>query len=142
MTTSLFTDTITLYNHYRHGREKYWQRTVLRGVQWKQKIVHTASDTGSVVVITETSVTIPVDVDANWRVYVRPLEFSMAEDKENLWTLSPADGGDLMIYGECMTEISGDVTADDLCKLGAVVVKAAKDNTLRQYLKHWKVVAI
>lgn len=134
MKAPLFTDTITLYNHYREGRVDHWHRTVLNCVQWTQKTVRTASNNGSVVVTTETSITIP-----NRGGYAKPIDFAQAVDKTDLWTLAPDD---LILLGESIVEVVNEVTADDLGALGAVVIRSVKDNTLRPQLKHWKVVAI
>lgn len=134
MKAPLFTDTITLYNHYREGRTDRWKRTVLHGVQWTQKTVRTASNNGSVVVTTETNITIP-DRDG----YAKPLDFAQAADKSGLWTLAPDD---LVLLGESIVEVVNEVTTDDLCTLGVVTVRSVEDNTLRPRLKHWKVVAI
>lgn len=135
MRSPLFTDTVTLYNHYRQDRADCWKRTVLRGVQWAQKIVRTAGSTGSVVVTTETSITIPDDVTG----YASPQDFAAAADKTALWTLAPDD---LVMLGESSVEIVNEVTEDDVCALGAVTIRSVKDNTLRPRLKNRKVVAI
>lgn len=135
MKAPLFTDTVTLYNRYRKGRETFWKRTVLKGVQWSQKAVRTANNSGSVVITTETNVTIPAGISG----YMSPDAFAAAEDKTKAWTLAPDD---LVMLGNSDTEISDNVTADVVCALGAVTIRTVKDNTLRPKLRTWKVVAI
>ncbi len=135
MKAPLFTDTITVYNRYRDGKTTHWKRTVLKGVQWSQKTVRTADNNGSVIITTETSITVPGDLPS----HVNPAEFAAAADKSRIWTLAPDD---MILPGEFETEISGSNTADDICALGAVTIRSVKDNTLRPMLKTWKVVAI
>lgn len=135
MKAPFFTDTVTLYNRYKDGRATHWKRTVLRGVQWNQKAVRTADNSGSVIITTETSVTVP----GNMPGHVSPAVFAATENKSGAWTLAPDD---MILFGENEAEITGNVTADDICALGAVTIRSVKDNTLRPRLKTWKVVAI
>lgn len=142
MSGPLFTDTVTVYNHYRENRADFWQRTVLRGVQWRQKVVQSSDSAGSIVLSTETSVTIPAGVDAGERAYAAPSDFQTAEDRSSFWTLNPASGDDFLLPGEHTEELTDSMTADELLALGGVVIRAVRDNTIRPLLRTWKVTAI
>ncbi len=131
----LFTETITLYNHWRRGREESWTRTVICGVQVRQSVKH-KFDNGKSLRLTETSITIPVNADAGDRNYRKPSEYSGTG-----WTLNPDDGQDLVVLGACVQEIGAGYTVDALIKEhGALTLTAAADNTHRPRLRHWKAV--
>lgn len=120
----LFTDTVTAYHRTRQGRADIWTRRELRGVQWRQKTVRTAlaNETGKILYAAETTVTIP------------------APAAPGGLTLAP---GDVLVFGACAAEISGEYTEDDLIRgHGAVIVQSVADNTLRPRLRSWKVVCV
>ncbi len=138
MTSPLFGDTITVYNHLRIGRESAWKRTVIRGVQIYQKVKNDFTNNGESVYLTETSITIPYTADSGGKAYVPPDKFTGEG-----WTLNPADGQDVIILRECEREIGPDYSVDMLIKeYGAFTIKAATDNTRRPRLRTWKVVCV
>lgn len=138
-----FTETVTLYNHTRENREDKWHRTVIRGVQWTGKRVNTSDANGKSVFSTEISLTIPVDADMSGKKYVDPKAYDLTLDKSDKWTLDPADGDDVVVYGECFSEIADDFTVDDLAKEQTLVtITAVSDNTKRRLGKTWKVSAV
>lgn len=131
----LFTDTITLYNHFRHGREDGWTRTVIRGVQVRQSIKHKFED-GRSLSYAETSITIPINADTGGSCYMDPGQYSGSG-----WTLDPDDGQDLIIPGECTQEIGAGYGVDELIKeFRALTLIYAADNTRRPRLRHRKAV--
>lgn len=142
MNTALFGDTITLYNRYRLNREDAWQRTVIHGVQVRERIEKTV-DANGLHVANSVSVTIPVDADAGGRHYLPPALFTESAHKGNYWSLDAAHNLDLIVIGACDKELTDDYTLDNLQKdYGYATVKAVADNTSRPHLKHWKVTAV
>ena len=139
---SPFTDTITIYNRTIANREPVWRRTVVRGVQWTQKSRISYDASGKNIYTTETSITIPVDADAGGKQYAEPKAYLAAADPDVLWTLNAESGEDVIIKGECPWNISDAYTLDDLNnEYGYVSIQAVADNTNREHLKNWKVVA-
>lgn len=138
-----FTETITLYNHSIENRVDKWRRTVIRGVQWTGRRVNSFGATGQSVFQTEISLTIPIDADTGGKAYVDSKTYDVALDKSDKWTLNPADGDDVVVYGECFSEITDSFTVDDLAKEQTMVtIMAVADNTKRRFGKTWKVSAV
>lgn len=114
MSRVLFSDTITLY---RKSGDNY-ERVVLNGVQWRQKIER-ANDGGKLVLTTVTSVTLPDGVGGD----IKP--------------------GDVIVPG-----IAPDLTDDySIAALraehdGYCTVQAIADNRNRPQLKHRRVTAV
>lgn len=140
MNEPLFTDTVTLYNHYRDvpARTDHWQRTVLKGVQYREKVETAITDTG-LKMAASVGITIPVNVDAGGRHYLPWEAFVTTQNRERYWTLNPAGNQDVVVLGDCPAEITEAYTLGSLKKeYGSVTVQAVRDNTLRRGLKHWK----
>lgn len=106
---SLFTDTMTAY----HYDGSAWERTVIRGVQWREKVERVDAN-GQRTLNRVVSVTIPFDVSLT------------------------ADGNTVLLPGEHpdISNIKEIRTQDGYC-----TVKAISNNMLRARLKHWKVIA-
>lgn len=137
--SALFTDTITLYNYARDNRADVWHRTVLSGVQYTEKRINSTDATGKSVFTSAVTITVPASVSSGGKRYVCPAEFKRLEDRSEVWTLDPANGNDIVIYGECPAEISDGYTIDDLqTDYGYVSIQSVSDNTRRRYLKNWK----
>lgn len=119
----LFGDTVTLY---RRSGESY-TRTILRGVQFRQKAERANRDAlstqGTIMFQTVTTVTIPASVSAGK-------------------TISPISG-DVLILG-VGPEITQEYTIAHLRAdySSYCTVRAVSDNTHRPRLKHWKVYAV
>ena len=128
MSSVLFTDTVTLFNHYK-GQ---WLKTVLPGVQWKDKVSKTVDTSGRIVVTQEVSLTVPVRSG-----YVEPKAFTGKG-----FTFGPGNM-DVIVLGKIDEEITADFTITSLRKKydHVATIYAVSDNTLRQQLKHWKVMA-
>lgn len=136
----LFTDTVTIYNHVSINRAETWHRTVIIGVQWADKHVNTTNDAGFSVLKHQTVVTIPITANSGRRIFVPPEEFKIMDDKAGAWTLNPANGDDVIVYGACDKEISQDYTITQLIKEHtAVSIMVVRDNTRPGILKNWKV---
>ena len=128
MSSVLFTDTVTLFNHCK-GQ---WFKTVLPGVQWKDKVSKTVDTSGRIVVTPEVSLTVPERAR-----YIEPKAFTGAGFTFGTSNL------DVIVLGEIDEEITADFTITSLRKKydHVATIYAVSDNTLRQQLKHWKVMA-
>ena len=137
----LFTDDITIYNHYTDSNgDDAWKRTVISGVQWSGQTVKTVSSDGKLYVADTVNVTIPKD--APQAVYVQGKEWKALVDKTGYWTLG-TDNLDVIALGKLDVELTGNVTITTLKKQhdNIVTVQTVSDNTNRDRLKTWKVVA-
>lgn len=142
---SLFTDTMTVYNHITDsdtGQES-WQRTVVKGVQWQHNKTETTISKGVQTEKKVESITIDFQRTRRKEKYVNFLEFEKLEDKTGFWTLNNRDGLDLVVCGDCKREITDTYRISDLKKdyQYCVTVKSVSDNRNADYLKHIKVVA-
>lgn len=120
---TLFTDTVTVFNQI---SENEWRRTVVRDVQWTDKVEKSNTD-GVISIAQYASVTFPEGT------------------YENI-TLSPAAEQDCIIFGEVddtITNERGHRISDILKRYSrAGLIKTVKDNSLRGHLKHIKVVLV
>ena len=132
----LFTDTITIYNHYKEDGLDKWQRTVLFGCQWRRKIIRTVDNAGKVLKSAEVSVTIPMREG-----YLPYKEWLNLADKTGKWTIDTEHHLDMLTLGECECELSETYTPNMLKRdrLDTIVAGTLSDNTNRDYLKHWRV---
>ncbi len=145
MSNALASDVITLYNHFRDPdtRADRWQRTVLRGVQTREKLEKTVSTDGKLLLARSVSVTIPVSADAGGRRYLEPSAFAQSEARERYWTLDAARTLDGMVGGACEAELGDGTTLDDLAReRGVLTIRAVSDNTRRGRLRHWRITAV
>ena len=128
MSSVLFTDTVTLFNHCK-GQ---WFKTVLTGVQWKDKVTKAVDTSGKIVVTPEVSLTVP-----GRDGYVEPKAFTGEGFTFGTGNL------DVIVLGEVDDEITADFTITSLRKKydRVATIYAVSDNTLRRQLKHWKVMA-
>ena len=125
--SAIFTDTVTIYNHFNDK----WYRTVLDGVQWSEKTEKTVDADGVMHLAPSVSLTVPYRAGYVDRKAFTGQGFTFGLD--NL---------DVVVLGVCDKEMTDSYTITNLQKdYRAATIKSVKDNTLRQYLKHWKVVA-
>lgn len=132
----IFTDTITIYNHYKEDGHDKWQRTVLRSCQWRRKIIRSVDSAGRVLKTSEVSVTIPYRGG-----YVSAEEWEKLTDKRRNWTIDTECGLDMIALGEVEYELSEAYPPRKLKHDHADTITAAtlSDSTNRDRLKHWKV---
>ena len=133
----LFTDTMTVYNHYTTASTDKWNRTVIRGVQWRHNKVLT--NVSQNLMSRDVVESITVDFKGAYvgnKTYVTPEAFKNLADKSDYWTLN-TDGLDVIVYGASTTEIT--TSPKDLS--GRVTVREVADNRNRTFLKNIKVVA-
>lgn len=125
--SAIFTDTATIYNHFNDK----WYRTVLEGVQWSEKTEKTVDADGVMHLTPSVSLSVPF----------RPGYVEWRDFKGDGFTFG-LDNLDVVVLGACDKEMTDSYTITNLQKdFKAATVKSVKDNTLRQFLKHWKVVA-
>ena len=143
---AMFGDTITLYNHWREGGRggtDRWQRTVMRGVQIRQRAELALSQDGRLLLVKTVSITIPEGVDAGGRRYLTPPAFAADDGREMGWTLDASRNLDVIVLGECVAEPGDGYPLQRLQKEhGYASVKAVSVNTPRGRLRHWRVTAV
>ncbi len=140
---AFFTDVMTVYNYRQEADGEHWERSVIRGVQWRHGKRRVIADKGVFSDGPEESVT--VDFRRGYTgnpSYLPPEEYRKAERVEEFWTLDPADGTDVIICGEIFREVGKDYSISQLKRdyAGFTVVSVA-DNRNRPRLKHIRVVA-
>lgn len=128
MSSVLFTDTVTLFNHYK-GQ---WFKTVLPAVQWKDKVTKTVDTSGRIVATPEVSLTVPERAG-----YIEPKAFTGTGFTFGTGNL------DVIVLRKIDEEITADFTITSLRKKydHVATIYAVSDNTLRPQMKHWKVMA-
>lgn len=110
----IFTDTVTWYHH----EDGEWSRTVLNNVMWKEKQSIVIDSNNSLAVNSYVSVTVPYN----------GIDYQFGTD--NL---------DLLVLGECQEEVY-EQTFREVADRG-VTIKSVADNTNRDELQHWRLVA-
>ena len=132
----IFTDTITIYNHYKEDGHDKWQRTVLFGCQWRRKIIRTVDSSGKIIKTVEVSVTIPYRSG-----YVSATEWIKLADRKGKWTVGTERNLDILTLGKCEIELSETYTPKKLMKdrQDVIIAGTLADNTNRDHLKHWRV---
>lgn len=140
---AFFDDVMTVYNYRLENGEERWNRSVVRGVQWRHGKRRVTADKGVFTYEAEESVT--VDFTRTYQrnpLYVSPKEYASLEDKGGSWTLNPADGTDFIVCGEVAQEIGDGYSISQLKKdFDAYVIVSVSDNRNRNRLKHIRVVA-
>lgn len=126
--STVFTDTVTLYNHYNDS----WYRTILEDVQWTEKTERTVDSDGVMHLTPSVTVTVPYRAG-----YVEPGAY-----KGEGFTFG-LDNLDIVVLGECDKVISDTYTITDLQEeFRAATISAVSNNTQRKLLKHWRVTAV
>lgn len=131
-----FTDTITIFNHYKENGHDKWLRTVLKGCQWRRKIVRTVDSGGKVIKTNEVSITIPMRDS-----YKVAIDWARLADKVSYWTIDTEYSLDMIVLGEVKIELSEAYPPKNLKRdyPDVITAKTLADNTNRDGLKHWKV---
>ena len=68
--------TITLYNAYRKDKEICWNRTAVRGCEYRYSSARTTGQNGTVVFTPLLTVVIPVTADTQGRKYIDSYEYA------------------------------------------------------------------
>ena len=127
MSDLIFTDTVTVYNKC----EDTWKRTVLEGVQWKEKHEQNIADNGTLQIAKYVSITVP------FRPGYVPAKLYQGDG----FTFGLSNQ-DFIVYGDIPELLTGSKSLSDLRKKHEVLtICAVADNTNRASLKHWRVTA-
>ena len=140
----LFQDTVTLYNRFSQGQPPFpptvgYNRTVIKGVSWKDKINTNQASDGKSFIDQTVSITIPLEAECR-KKYINPKEYIKLTDFDEHWTLNidPANP-DIITYGES-PEIEGAYTIAQLRRDHKTVdIRAVSDSTEQNILPMWKV---
>lgn len=71
----LFTDTMTVYNHYKENGKDLYKRTVVKGVQWAHNRTMTTFGGGVQNEVRVESITIDFDHKYGNEEYINPIDF-------------------------------------------------------------------
>lgn len=127
MDNILFTDTITLFN--RIGET--WHKTVLKNVQWIEKQEKSSDDNGIFSIVNYVEITVPYRDG-----YVQNNDY-----KGSGFTFG-VENLDFVVYGDIPEELTDSKSLSELkVKYQVYTVHGFSNNTLRPYLKHWRVIA-
>lgn len=140
----LFTDKATIYNHYVDNGVDKWKRSVVEGVQWSHNKIETNVSGGTQTQSRVESITFDFTrIYKNNPMYVNPIEFANLTDKSGYWTLDSNNKLDVIVYGECTSEISASYKLANLIKDNQYVgtISAVSDDRNRTFLKIIKAVA-
>lgn len=137
----LFTDTATIYNHYRADNKDKFKRTVLKGVQWSHNKVQTTISNGTATENKVESLTFDFSRNYENETYINPIEFGKEDDHSGHWTLNSKGGKDMAVLG-IGSEITDTYTIKDLKADNQYfgVVAEVSDNRNRDHLKTIKAV--
>lgn len=138
----LFTDVMTVFNHYKTPNGDAWKRTIVPGVQWAHNRIETTVSQSALIPTRVESITIDFGTRRTSDNYVDPITFSKMPDKGNKWTLDTRNGLDICVLGAVYKDLDSSYTIKDLRNdfqyLGTV--SAVSDNRNRTFLKNIKVV--
>lgn len=137
--------TITVYNAHKNAdKTETWNRTVIRGCEYKYSADKTVSGSGSIVFTQLLTAVIPVEADTEGKQYIDAVNYEkLPDDKtEKYFTFNSRNNHDVIVAGECEKEITKEYKITDLKndnqKSGTIASLA--DNTEGTLLKHWKVI--
>ena len=137
MSKILFTDTITLYNHRKVAGEDTWYRTVIDGVQWRQKTINAVTPDGKLSLHDIVSITIPM------RDGYLPATTWLGKKIDGTWTINPESNMDIVVLGVCEKLLSMQYRIKDLKREipDVATITGFFNNTNRGHLKHWRITA-
>lgn len=135
----MFNDTVTVINHYLDTvtRLDKWNKTVLKGCMWRRKVTKSVVD-GKIQIDDSVSLTIPYREG-----YLPPKKYTKVpnDQKPKYWTLNSTSNLDIIVLGEVKEEVNEKYTITNVKKDydEVATISGVSDNTLVDYLKHWKV---
>ena len=136
---------ITVYNAHKNAdKTESWNRTVIRGCEYKYSADKTVSGSGSIVFTQLLTAVIPTEADTEGKQYIDAVSYEKLPDDEvgKYFTFNTRNNHDVIVAGECEKEITKDYKITDLKndtqKSGTIASLA--DNTEGTLLKHWKVI--
>ena len=143
----IFEHTVTVYNRrfaeiinppFPPARRIGFERTVIKGVMWKDRShAETVSD-GATVIERTVSVTIPLEADQSGKEYIRPAVYA-EQDEGKYWTIgTDAANSDIIVLGEG-PEINEIYTVENLERdFKHMRPRAVKDSSGQNVLPQWK----
>lgn len=131
----IFTDTVTIYNHFTENGEDRWKRTVLNMCHWNCETLKTVQPDGKVHISDVVSLTI---LDRQGYAHKK----DWIKNREG-WTVDPECNKDIVVLGVCEKELSREYRLKDFKREvpNVMTVAGLADNTNRDRLKHWRVIA-
>ena len=150
---SIYRDTITVYNRRFNAIPQpglppggagavSWNRTVIKGVMWKDNTQINEDSSGASSIDRTVSVTIPSEADCEGKTYVQPSRYgSLPVDQvNNHWTLNTDIANpDVVVLGEGR-EITSMYTIDNLRRDHRhMAPRAVRDTSRDSGLPMWKV---
>lgn len=127
MSNELFTDVVTLFNHYDSG----WIKTILKNVQWTEKQEKNSNDDGIFYISKYVDITIPYMAG-----YIESQKYKGKGFTFGLNNL------DFIVYDEIPEDITDSKSLQELkSKYNVYTIYGFSDNTYRKHLKHWRVIA-
>lgn len=137
--------TITVYNAHKNAdKTEIWNRTVIRGCEYKYSADKTVSGSGSIVFTQLLTAVVPMEADTDRKQYIDALSYEKLSDDETekYFTFNPRNNHDMIVAGECDKEITKDYSITDMRKefQKSGTIASLADNTEGTLLKHWKVV--
>lgn len=127
---AVFTDTVTIYNHYKENGADKWKKTVIEGCQWSDHRDLDIDTDGKLLIANYATISIPM-IDG----YVKPEDFNGTG-----FTFNPGDL-DVIAIGEQSTVITDD-NIDAVCRGDDfMTIISVNDNTNRDHLKFWRLTA-
>ena len=135
----LFSDKITIYNHYVASNVDVWQRTLISGVDWRDSREYQLNGNSSIDDNSKAQITIPTTSKSS-RNYIEWKAFNALNNssKANYWTANPTSSKDIVVFGDTNKDITSSYSIDDLLaefeKAG--IITTVLDRTNKTYLKH------
>lgn len=127
-----FNETITIYSHWKRGREEKWVRTPISGVNWYGKQAVTVGDKG-LNSADQYSVRLR---KRSLGAFVLPDEWNgMGNAPKGVWT---AQSGDVVVKGFASDEVVNSITEITSKYHDCFVVTAVHDNR-REMLPHLRI---
>ncbi len=111
--------TITVYNAHKNAdKTEIWNRTVIRGCEYKYSADKTVSGSGSIVFTQLLTAVVPMEADTDRKQYIDALSYEKLSDDETekYFTFNPRNNHDMIVAGECDKEITKDYSITDLRK--------------------------
>ena len=141
----LCTETVTIYNRFAVGNPPSligYQRTVIKGVMWKEKNYTNSTQTGRSFEGQIVSCTIPKEADQSGKQYIHAGQWALlpADQQLNYWTVNIDEtNSDYLILGEG-NEITSSYTIDDLKKdFRLISIRSVNNSTHQNILPMWKI---
>lgn len=142
----LFSDVMTVYNYFRNPETEAesWQRSVIKGVQWRHSKKELTVSKGVQTEERVESITVDFSRAYGRPAFVEPVKYAVLPpgSRAASWTLDDKHGLDILVLGESRREVKSEHDIDALREdyQYVVTVTSVTDNRNRPRLKNIKVV--